>query len=118
MDINNNESILRQLKDKLPETDYNTLKDYLFDREADLFPETTKLISCPHEIIFTINANVVEENEEGETKGSKELCVRTYHIPVPTDVDYTEYMNSFFAFFEDLLLQTIDKTNQKDQQNG
>jgi hypothetical protein len=118
MDINDKEDILSQLKDKLPQKEYDTLKDYVFETQANLFPENTKLISCQHEIVFSINANVLEENEEGEPVGSKEMCVRTYHIPVPEGLDYQEYLNSFFKFFEDLLLQTLDRSKPKEANNN
>jgi hypothetical protein len=68
-----------------------------YDRLLDS-PE--KLISCRHEIIFDIIANVLEENDLGETVGTKEICVKKYHIPVPSNKDYNEYMQVFFSYLE------------------
>ena len=36
-----------------------------------------KLLKCPHEIIFTITAKVIEENLKGEIVGDKEICIKT-----------------------------------------
>ena len=65
-----------------------------------LLESTEKLISCRHEIVFDITANVLEENDVGETVGTKEICVKKYHIPVPSNKDYNEYMKAFFSYLE------------------
>jgi len=65
-----------------------------------LLESTEKLISCRHEIIFDITANVLEENDLGEPVGTKEICVKKYHIPVPSNKDYNEYMQVFFSYLE------------------
>jgi hypothetical protein len=72
-----------------------------------------KAIVCPHEIIFTINANVLTENEKGELTSTKEICVKNYHIPVPIDKNYQEYMHIFFKYIEEQIINCIDKTDQE-----
>ena len=74
--------------------------------------ELEKVISCPHEIVFTVNANVLTENEKGELTGTKEICVKNYHIPVPIDRDYKEYMSAFFQYIEDQIIDCIKKTDK------
>lgn len=80
-----------------------------------------KLIDCPHEIIFKITANVLEQNQAGEVTASKEICSKNYHIPVPSGSPYKDYMNSFFGFLENCLLESADQTytgesdNEKDK---
>lgn len=69
-----------------------------------------KLIDCQHEIIFKITANVLEQNDNGELTSSKEICGKNYHIPVPSGAPYKEYMDSFFTFLENCLLESADKS--------
>lgn len=61
---------------------------------------TKKLISCKHEIVFNIRARVLEEDDTGQTVGTKSICVKNYHIPVPSDKDYDIYMKTFFDHLE------------------
>lgn len=71
-----------------------------------------KLLKCPHEIIFTITAKVIEENLKGEKVGDKEICVRNYHIPVPIDKEYKDYMATFFNYLQENILAGIEKANE------
>jgi hypothetical protein len=81
----------------------------------NLSGEPEKLSDAPHEIVFNITANVLEENEKGEKIRSKHICTKFYHIPVPIDGDYHIFMESFFKFLEEALSssasQAYDKTN-------
>lgn len=71
-----------------------------------------KLLDCPHEIVFTVNAHVLTQNEKGETTGTKEIYVKNYHIPVPIDKDYTDYMKTFFHYLETKIIESIKDTNK------
>jgi hypothetical protein len=71
-----------------------------------------KLIQCTHEIVFTVTARVLEENLKGEIVGEKEVSIKTYHIPVPIDKDYNNYMSTFFKYLEDKMIETIDHSNE------
>ena len=74
--------------------------------------ETKKLIDCPHEIVFTITAQVLSQNERGEIVGSKDICTKNYHIPVPIDKDYHSYMEVFFNHLENKILQSVSDSNE------
>lgn len=74
-----------------------------------------KLIKCKHEIIFKIVANVLEENDKEELVQSKEICSKTYHIPVPEDADYHEYMKAFFSFLEQALASSTEQTYRENE---
>ena len=74
-----------------------------------------KLIDCPHEIIFTINAKVLAQNEKGELIDTREICIKNYHIPVPIDKDYKNYMSIFFKYLEDKMIDAIDYSNTNSQ---
>lgn len=74
----------------------------------------SKLIECRHEIVISVIAHVLEDDDEGQTIGSKEICKKNYHIPVPSNKDYHEYMNGFFQFLEGCMSSSV---NQLDSDN-
>jgi hypothetical protein len=78
--------------------------------------KTKKLIQSPHEIIFTITAKVIEENLKGEISGEKEICIKNYHIPVPIDKNYKNYMQTFFGYLEENILSGIEHANQESEE--
>lgn len=85
------------------------LLDYLqssYTTNVPSIDRPEKILICPHEIVITVIANVLEENEKGETIGSKDICQKNYHIPVPATHDYNEYMNAFFSHLENCIEQS------------
>lgn len=99
---------------------YDKLQKIAADIDADLAARDElyksmspqKLISCRHEIVFDITANVLQENEEGEVIGTTKICRKNYHIPVPADKDYDEYMVAFFDYLENCIANTASTVNQ------
>lgn len=71
--------------------------------------DNQKLIECRHEIVIDVVAQVYEENETGETIASKEISKKSYHIPVPSNKDYKEYLIGFFNFLENCMLKSIQE---------
>jgi hypothetical protein len=109
----NKDSDFQDILNKL----YELYDDTSFAAKEDLTGEAKKLIDCPHEIIFKVTANVLEENKEGQLVSSKEICTKDYHIPVPADKDYKEYMNIFFDFLENGLASSADKIYNQEPAN-
>ena len=93
--------------DNTPGIDTNNSSPVIDDPERP-----GKLIQCTHEIVFTVTARVLEENLKGEIVGEKEVSIKTYHIPVPIDKDYSSYMSTFFKYLEDKMIETIDHSNE------
>ena len=79
--------------------------------------QTSKLIDCAHEIVFTITAEALSQNEKGEITGSKDICVKNFHIPVPIDKDYNHYMHVFFDYLEKKIIDSIDNANTNSKDN-
>ena len=77
---------------------------------------SNKLIDCRHEIVIQVVAKVLEEDETGMTIGAKEICQKNYHIPVPANRDYNEYMKGFFNFLENCM--STSATNLEEDTNG
>jgi hypothetical protein len=103
---------LDKLESVLSKEKFDFLKQQ-FENQLNLFPEETKLIDCPHEIVFGLNINVLEQNEEGLNIGSKEISSKTYHIPVPTGVHYEDYVNTFVDFFEQAMIHAANQTDKQ-----
>lgn len=104
----------------LPDNSIN-VDDFIKIKKETAPPDGTpkKLILCNHEIVFNITAHVLEENLKGEIVGSKEICAKDYHIPVPFDKDYHNYMNIFFNRLEECIIHGVDNANEisKDKNN-
>jgi hypothetical protein len=118
MDINNTDHI-ESFKKLVDSPDIlESILDYRkeLDNPADEF-KTKKLIDCPHEIIFTITAQTLSQNDKGEIIESKDICVKNYHIPVPIDKDYHNYMEVFFDYLEKKILESVSDSNETAQDN-
>lgn len=108
MDINSSNS-LEGLDNLTPENIKQILE---FKSEYDYIEQPLeKLIDCPHEIVFSITANVLSQNEKGELIDTKEILEQNYHIPVPIDKDYQNYMAVFFKYLEDKMIDAINHSN-------
>jgi hypothetical protein len=101
---------LQELEDLTPEEIESLLAYKRLEGGTGSGPE--KLIKCPHEIVFSIMANVLMENDKGEKTGSREICNKTYHIPVPIDKDYKSYMKAFFEYLEKSLGEAAKNANK------
>lgn len=116
IDLNNlDPEIIKQLE-SINDVDLNKIKGLNKEYNPEHLEDTQnsqKLLKCAHEIIFTITAKVMEENAKGEIVGDKEICVKNYHIPVPIDKEYKDYMNTFFDYLESKIIQGIDHTNKE-----
>jgi len=115
------DDILDNLKKILDKDEFEEIK-HRFETQLNLFPESTKLISCPHEIVFSVTANVLEEDKEGQNVGSVQLLSQTYHMPVPQDKNYVDFVNAFMEFFEKTIQDSYNDANKntvnKETKNG
>ncbi len=75
--------------------------------------QNSKLIDCRHEIVIGLTATIYEQDETGNTSGAKEICQKNYHIPVPANKDYHEYLSGFFGFLENCMATSVEKTDSK-----
>lgn len=100
------------MQDNISETDKEKITQALesiraqFDSSSlhrTIAENHAKLIDCRHEIVISVMAHVIEEDDIGQTIGSKEICKKNYHIPVPSNRDYHEYLDGFFKFFENCM---------------
>jgi len=96
---------LEQLKNLTDAIEHTVAKEsYTEFQELIDYNSTTKLTNSPHEIVFDITASVFEENSKGELVGTKEICTKKFHIPVPIDKEYELFMKTFFTHLEQCIL--------------
>lgn len=68
--------------------------------------QNDKKIDCPREIVFKIEGTVLNQNDEGEVIATEFIFDQSYHIPVPTGINYKNSMNTFLNHFTSCLEQT------------
>lgn len=135
MDINDNtDSEKTNSKNSDSDIDKEKIKDQLYKQyeslmhqfspgsmnymNPDMISGNKKLIACRHEIIFNINARVMEEDELGNPVATTAICTKNYHIPVPADKDYNVYMEAFFKHLESCLSQSAKHSSTKEKSDG
>jgi len=113
MDINNNEtnaeSIIKSLKESnIPQDVIDSIGSaYAQNGFSDLVDTSSdKLIDCPREIVFKIEGTVLNQSDEGEIVGSEFIFDQSYHIPVPTGINYKDSISVFLNHFTSNLEQT------------
>lgn len=84
-------------------------KEILGYQELDTTPK--KLIDSPHEIVFTVEANILEQNEKHENVSCKLLHKTNFHMEVPENKDAMKYMEGFLQHFQQCLLQSEKEQN-------
>lgn len=112
--------LLESLKD-VDTSNPKSVLDFLQQNYVQDIPSVDrpeKLLQCPHEIVFTIIAHVLEENEKGETIGTKEICQKNYHIPVPPNNDYNLYMESFFRYLEESIKSSAKHATEQSEKSN
>lgn len=106
MDTNKQQGISEEEKKAIDSALDSILKQYSLTNEIS--QEYEKLIDCRHEIVITVTAKVLEQDETGNPVGMKEICKQNYHVPVPQNKHYHEYMAGFFDHLQKCIM-TSDK---------
>lgn len=77
---------------------------------ADLVDQSKdKKIDCPREIVFKIEGTVLNQNDKQEITGAEFIFDQSYHIPVPTGVEYQTFVNAFISRFVESLENTSNE---------
>jgi hypothetical protein len=106
------QNLMNEKLKELQDLSIEELKNILEIKSEYETDENQKLIACPHEIVFSVNATVLMENEKGELTGTREVCSKNYHIPVPIDKDYEIFMKTFFDHIETCLINGIQESSK------
>jgi hypothetical protein len=105
-------------KEKIMEAVEAVSKQYQIGSEAlasQIYSQSeyAKLIDCRHEILIQVSAHVIEQDVTGSTVGTKEICQKNYHIPVPENKDHHMYMQGFFNFLEGCMSQSLESQEKE-----
>lgn len=105
-------------KEKIMEAVESVAKQYQIGSESlasQIYAqsENAKLIDCRHEILIQITAHILEQDITGSTVGTKEICQKNYHIPVPEDKDHNIYLQGFFNFLEGCMSRSIESQEKE-----
>ena len=79
----------------------------------EISQEYEKLLECRHEIVITVNAKVLEQDETGNVVGINEICKQNYHVPVPQNKNYHEYMAGFFNKLQKSIMESDKEATEK-----
>ena len=64
------------------------------------------ITSSPHEIRVYVNIETSTVNEKGYIDELKDITKKSYHIPVPPEKNYEEFIDKFVQYFETKLTET------------
>lgn len=104
-----NAKIYNSLKLKEEPKKYEDIND---DNSIDFSDKHPELIhrehitECPHEMRITLDIKVNSIDEKGNLQDVKELIVKYFHVPIPSNSDYMHIATSFIKKFETKLFDT------------
>ncbi len=107
-----NQDMMNEKLKELQEMSIEDIKNILDMKNEYQFENNKKLIKCSHEIVFSVNASVLMENEKGELIDTKEVCSKNFHIPVPINKDYEIFMKTFFDHIENCLITSTQESTK------
>ena len=103
MDVN----IEQQIKDIMEDPEKRS--EFLQYDELDTSPK--KITDAAHEVVFSVECSIFEQNEKRENTNLKKLYKRNFHMPVPETSDANEYMEKFLQHFQQSLINAAKETN-------
>jgi hypothetical protein len=57
--------------------------------------------------------------DTGNLIGAKEISKKNYHIPVPSNKKYEDYLHGFFNFLENCMSSSLEKVEEQEEtKNG
>jgi hypothetical protein len=104
--------INHKIYDSLKKQQENTKYDHIDENPLDFADKHPELIhkehitECPHEMRITLDVKINSIDEKGNLKEVKELIVKYFHVPIPTNTDYMHIATAFITKFESKLFET------------
>jgi hypothetical protein len=107
-------SVVEEMKDDrfdhIDTNDPNGVPDFSKKHPDIIHPKHVTV--APHEITFSLKAEVSEVDDKGYLSSVKEVVNKYYHVPVKAKDDYEIYMNKFFEKFHASLESVCQELNQ------
>ena len=98
MDVNIEQKIKEIMEDPEKRSEF-----FQYD-ELDTTPK--QLTDAAHEIVFSVESSIFEQNEKRENAKLKKIHKTNFHMPVPEGDDAIEYMQTFLTHFQESLVNT------------
>ena len=98
MDVNIEQKIKEIMEDPEKRSEF-----FQYD-ESDTAPR--QLTDAAHEIVFSVESSIFEQNEKKENTKLKKIHKTNFHMPVPENADAIEYMQIFLKHFQESLVNT------------
>ena len=67
------------------------------------------ITDCPHEMRITLDSKISEIDDKGNLKEIKDLSVKYFHIPIPSQNNYLLIAEKFFEKFYTKLAETCEE---------
>jgi hypothetical protein len=64
------------------------------------------ITDCPHEMRITMEAKVSSIDNKGYLQEVKDITVKHFHIPIPSNTNYDEIVNMFFIKMQEKIFDT------------
>jgi hypothetical protein len=107
-------SVVEEIKDNrfanIDINDPNGVPDFSEKHPDVIHPKHVTI--APHEITFSLKAEVSEIDDKGYLGDIKEVVNKYYHVPVKAKDDWEIYMNKFFDKFHQSLENVCQELNQ------
>jgi len=107
-------SVVEEMKDErfanIDTNDPNGVPDFSEKHPDIIHPKHVTI--APHEITFSLKAEVSEVDDKGYLSSVKEVVNKYYHVPVKAKEDWELYMNKFFEKFHNSLENVCQELNQ------
>jgi hypothetical protein len=107
-----NQKIYKHLEDKYKEKRFDHLDNDNPIDFADKHPDILHrehITDCPHEMRITLDVKISSIDEKGNLKEVKDLYLKYFHIPIPSQTDYVKTAEKFFEKFETKLYETCNE---------
>jgi len=106
-------SINQKIYDKYNEYQKNKKYDNITEDTpldfSDKHPEVIHkehITDCPHEMRITMDAKISSIDHKGYLKEVKDITVKHFHIPIPSNTNYDDIVNMFFDKMQEKIFET------------
>lgn len=101
-----NKKIYSHIEDKYKEQRFDHLDNDepldLSDKHPDII-HREHITDCPHEMRITVDTKISSIDEKGNLKEVKDLHIKYFHIPIPSQTNYIQVAEKFFETFQNKL---------------
>jgi hypothetical protein len=76
------------------------------DSYDQFFVDENKLSECKFELVFSLTASLLEQDDTGNVINTKNMYTQNYHIPIPDEKNHKIFLDTFFKYLEGHILES------------